>query len=248
MQQWERLKVSGLVYVVHLAHPVLLDVLVIQDKGLQDLLDSQVMEYLDLKERRETQATRPALELFTAGHLDHLDLQGLREQQDQEGTKVNQASRVHQESQGSQELLQKECLTMADMASLDLQVHQDLLDFQGCKESKGNLDFLVLLEAPSRSPPALLALQVPQGLQEQLLLPLKSSSTFPATLPEAGWSEAQVLLVHPGLRESLEPSPAHWKTSQLESLHTSSVLALVSALVSRVLQDHLVLLVLVLDP
>lgn len=39
-----------------------------------------------------------------------------------------------------------------------------------------------LFQAPSRSPPVLLALQVLQGLQEQLLLPLKSSSTFPATL------------------------------------------------------------------
>lgn len=90
--------------------------------------------------------------------------------------------------------------------------------------------------------------------------------------PEVGWSEAQVLQVHLGLQESLEPSPALWTTSQLGSLHTSSVrlpvalcclwwclsdiindlvqlqvLALVSASVSRVLRDHLVLRDLVLD-
>lgn len=46
---------------------------------------------------------------------------------------------------------------------------------------------------------------------------------FLSIQPEAGWWEAQVLLAHPGLQESLEPSLALWKTSQLESLHTSSV-------------------------
>lgn len=174
-----------MVHLVHLAHLVLLDVLVIQDKGLQDLLDLLVMEDPDPKERRETQAMRPALELFTVDHLDHLDPLGLREQQvllDQEGIKVNQANRVHQESQGSRELLLRECrLIVEDTASLDPPAHQELLDFQGCKDSKATLDFLVLQEAPSRSPLVLLALQVLQDLQGLLLLPLRSSSTFPAT-------------------------------------------------------------------
>lgn len=56
------------------------------------------------------------------------------------------------------------------------------------------------------------------------------------------------LQAHLDLQESLEPSLALWRTSLPVSLHTCDVQILVSTLVVRVLQDHLVLLDLVLDP